>query len=57
MAKALKFFSLAIGLGFVVIAFSGVKPFNNPCNLTGVLGGPPICDSNIHWGSLLPIEP
>ena len=57
MMKALKFIGLAIGLGFVVIAFSGVKFIGNPCNLTGVLGGPPICDSNIHWGSLVPIGP
>ncbi len=57
MMKALKFIGLAIGLGFVVVAFSGVKTIGNPCNLTGVLGGPPICDSNIHWGSLVPIGP
>ena len=57
MVKALKFIGLAIGLGFVVIVFSGVKSISSPCNLTGVLGGPPICDSNIHWGSLVPIGP
>jgi hypothetical protein len=57
MVKALRFIGLAIGPGFVVIAFSGVKSVSNPCNLTGVLGGPPICDSNIQWGSLVPILP
>ena len=56
MLKALKFIGLAIGLGFVVIAFSGVKPITT-CKLTGVLGGRPICDSNIQWGSMIPIEP
>ena len=57
MVKALKFIGLAIGLGLLVIAFGGVKSISNPCHLTGVLGGPPICDSNIRWGSLTPIEP
>jgi hypothetical protein len=57
MVKALKFTGLAIGLVFVAIAFSGVKAVSNPCNLTGVLGGTPICESNIQWGSLIPIVP
>jgi hypothetical protein len=57
MVKVLKFIGLAIGLVFVVIAFSDVKSITNPCKLTGVLGGRPICDSNIHWGSLIPTEP
>ena len=57
MIKALKFIGLTIGLGFVVIAFSGVKPIIYPCNLTGVLGGTPTCEDNIQWGSLVPIAP
>jgi hypothetical protein len=57
MLKTLKFIGLAIGLVFVAIAFSGVKPIIHPCNLTGVLGGTPTCDDNIQWGSLIPIEP
>jgi hypothetical protein len=51
MVKTLKFLGLAIGLVSVAIAFSGVKPNRHPCNLTGVLGGPPICDSDIQWDS------
>jgi hypothetical protein len=51
MLKTLKFLGVAIGLVSVAIAFSGVKPISNACNLTGVLGGPPICDSNIQWDS------
>jgi hypothetical protein len=57
MVKALKFIGLAIGLVFVAITFSGVKSIGHSCKLTGVLGGPPICDSNIQWGSLVPTEP
>jgi hypothetical protein len=57
MVKTLKFAGLAIGLAFVVIAFSGVKPIIYPCNFTGVLGGTPTCEGNIQWGSLVPIEP
>jgi hypothetical protein len=51
MVKTLKFLGLAIGLVSVAIAFSGVKRISNPCNLTDVLSGPPICDSYIQWDS------
>jgi|HubBroStandDraft_6_1064221.scaffolds.fasta_scaffold196399_2 hypothetical protein len=51
MVKTLKFLGLAIGLVSAAIAFSGVKSISNPCHLTDVLGGPPICDSYIQWDS------
>ena len=51
MLKALKFMGLAVGLACVVIAFSGVKPLHHSCNLTAVLGGTPVCDTNIQWAN------
>jgi hypothetical protein len=57
MLKALKSIVLALGLVFVVIAFSGVKYIGHSCHLTAVLGGPPTCDSNIQWDDQSPVEP
>jgi hypothetical protein len=47
MLNVLKTLGMAIGLAFVVIAFSGVKYIGPECNPTGVLGDGLTCDSNI----------
>jgi len=50
MLKLLKFMGLAIGLVFVVVAFTGAtKLIHPPCSLTGVFGGPLACDKNFQW--------
>ena len=51
MLKLMKIVGLAFVLGVVMVAFSGVKVIENPCNLTAALGGIPICDNNVQWNN------